>query len=223
MTDHPRSSPPPPAPAACAKLAASLVVVLAACSLTWEQWPAAGALVALTLGGLALSGMPLGALFRRLVLFVPVVALLALSIPLSQGFASGWTLAATVALRATVSFLSGLWLIHVLPFDDLLATLRGFRVPNVFVSTLAFMHRNIFVLWEESQRMRTARRARCFGRSSRLAEWKSGSTLIANLVIRSLDRGDRIHQAMLSRGWDGRVRHWRRVARTRGIRPAERS
>ncbi len=194
-----------------AKLAASLAIVLAACSLSWEQWPAIGTLLALTLAGLAVSGMPLTELTRRLALFAPVVVLLTLSIPLSQGFSSGWSLAATVASRAVVSFLAGLWLIHVLPFDELLLTLRRLRIPDVCISTLSFMHRNIFVLWEETRRIRTARRARRFGRTGRLEAWTTAVGLIATLIIRSLDRGERIHRAMLARGWDGLVRHWQNV------------
>ncbi|MDP7278203.1 MAG: cobalt ECF transporter T component CbiQ [Planctomycetaceae bacterium] len=211
MTDNARYTQTRTFHGSVAKLAASLAIVLAACSLSWEDWPATGALLALALAGLAVSGMPLAELARRLALFSPVVALLALSIPLSQGFSSGWSLAATVASRATVSFLAGLWLIHVLPFDEMLLTLKRLRIPDVCISTLSFMHRNIFVLWEETRRIRTARKARRFGRTDRLDEWRAAIGLIATLVIRSLDRGDRIHRAMLARGWDGHFRHWQKV------------
>ena len=103
------------------KLAASLTVVLLGCSIAWESWPLAGALLAVTLAALAFAGLPLGTLLRRMCLFLPIIFLVAFSIPLSQGFTATWIeVAAAVVLRGTVSFLAGLWLIRVLPFDQLL-------------------------------------------------------------------------------------------------------
>ena len=191
------------------KLWFSVTVVLVACSLSWDAWPAAGALTAIILAALACARIRLAVLLRRLALFLPIMSLVALSIPLSQGFHPTWIkIAATVLLRGVVSFLSGLWLIQVLPFDNLLLTMRTLRIPAVVVACLAMMHRYLFVLWEETERIRTARRARRLGHVSRIADWTSAIGLIGTLVIRSLDRGQRIHRAMLARGWDGHLRPW---------------
>jgi len=191
------------------KLAASLAVVLTACSLSWDSWPAAGALLAVTLAAQALAGMTLSSLARRLALFLPMITLVAISIPLSQGFTASWMqVAGTVILRGLVSFLAGLWLIRVLPFDTLVSALYALRLPAVVVASLAMMHRYLFVLWEETGRLRTARRARCLGRSKRITQWLAGISMVGMLVIRSLDRGHRIHRAMLARGWDGHIRPW---------------
>lgn len=196
-------------PTSYIKLAASLAVVVLACSLSWESWPAAGALLALTLAALAIAGLTWNTLARRLALFLPMITLVALSVPMSQGFSTSWMqVAGTVVLRGTVSFLAGLWLVRTLPFDNLLATLRELRLPAVVLASLAMMHRYLFVLWEESGRLRMARRARCLGHSSRLSQWLAGVGMIGILVIRSLDRGNRIHRSMLARGWDGQVRAW---------------
>ncbi|HCK53819.1 MAG TPA: hypothetical protein DIC23_11440 [Planctomycetaceae bacterium] len=73
---------------------------------------------------------------------------------------------------------------------------------------MAMMHRYLFVLWEETGRLRIARRARTLGHSNRIAKWMTGVALVGTLVVRSLDRAHRIHRAMLSRGWDGHVRPW---------------
>lgn len=186
-----------------------MAVVLLGCSLSWDSWPAAGTLLAMTLAALALAGIRWNTLGRRLLLFLPMITLVALSIPLSQGFTSSWMqVAATVVLRGVISFLAGLWLIRVLPFDNLLATLRALRLPAVVVASLAMMHRYLFVLWEETGRLRTARRARCLGRSGPVTHWLAGIGMVGTLVIRSLDRGHRIHRAMLARGWDGHVKPW---------------
>jgi cobalt/nickel transport system permease protein len=198
---------PDASPVSFLKLAASLSVVLMACSLSWETWPIAGTLLAVTLAGLALADMPSQTLARRLTLFLPVLSLVALSIPLSQGFTLSWMqVAATIVGRGVISFLAGLWLIRVLPFDQLLVTLRSLRLPAVVVASLAMMHRYLFVLWEEIARLKTARRARSLGHANTITQWMAGVALVGTLVIRSLDRGHRIHRAMLARGWDGHIR-----------------
>ena len=121
MTDTNRHPVGPIQLGAILKLCFTITVVLVACSLSWDAWPAAGALTAIVLAALAGARMRLAVLFRRLALFLPVMSLVALSIPLSQGFSPTWLkIAATVLLRGVVSFLSGLWLIQVLPFDNLL-------------------------------------------------------------------------------------------------------
>lgn len=209
MTDPSPTHRSQPSLTAVVKLTASLGVVLAGCSVNWETWPLAGSLIATTLAALAIAGMRIQTLVRRLCLFLPFALLISISIPLSQGFTAPWLqIAATVVLRGVISFLAGLWLIQVLPFDQLLATLRGLYLPAVVVASLAMMHRYLFVLWEETGRLRTARRARTLGHSNRVAKWMTGVALVGTLVIRSLDRAHRIHRAMLSRGWDGHVRPW---------------
>jgi cobalt/nickel transport system permease protein len=94
-----------------------------------------------------------------------------------------------------------------MPFAQLLVTLRRLRVPAVFVAILAFMYRYVFVIWDELDRLRTARKARSMGRTSLLFRWKSLAAMLGMLLIRSLTRAERIHGAMVSRGWTGEV-HW---------------
>lgn len=71
---------------------------------------------------------------------------------------------------------------------------------------LSFMYRYIFILWDESARLRHARDARDFGRSSRFKIWTSNAQLIGLLLLRAMERAERTHHAMLARGWDGSIR-----------------
>jgi cobalt/nickel transport system permease protein len=75
----------------------------------------------------------------------------------------------------------------------------------VLVSTLQFMYRYLYVLTDELDRMVKARRSRTFRRSGRL-DWGLLTGLIGVLFLRSLERGERVHNAMLARGWDGTIR-----------------
>ncbi len=93
-----------------------------------------------------------------------------------------------------------------MPFDQLLVTLRRLRVPAVIVAILGFMNRYVFVVWDELDRLRTARQMRSFGHSGLIARWESLAQLLGMLLIRSFNRAERIHGAMEARGWDGEVR-----------------
>ncbi len=82
-----------------------------------------------------------------------------------------------------------------------LATPGGARV---LVATLHFMSRYVHVLLDELGRMIQARRSRSFRRSG--PDWGLLTGLIGVLFLRSMERGERVHAAMLARGWDGTIR-----------------
>lgn len=190
---------------ALVKLGLSTVVVVAAVATPIEMWPLHGVLLCLTIMGLALAGIPVAYVARRLKYFLPMMALLSIAMPMSQGFEKGWEIGGSIFAASTLSFLAGLWLVNVMPFDQLLVTLRRLYVPAVLVAILAFMYRYIFVLWDELDKMRVARRARTFDQASLAFRWKTSAQLIGMLAIRALTRAERVEGAMRARGWDGSV------------------
>ncbi len=86
------------------------------------------------------------------------------------------------------------------PFTDLLRVLSKLPVPWIFVTTLTLMHRYLFVLADESERMRRARASRTLVRGRRF-EWKLLSTVLGQLFVRASERAERIYRAMCARGW----------------------
>lgn len=189
-----------------AKVLLTFAVVLAGVSVPAEFWPVQGVLAVLVFVGHSFARIPLSYLVKRLAVFLPMVFLASAAFPLSQGFASGWEMMVTILFRSTLSFLAVLWLVNVMPFDQLLVTLRGFHVPAVFVATLSFTYRYLFLLWDELDKMRTARHARTFHKAGLWFRWKTSMHLIGMLLIRAMGRAERIHGAMCARGWDGTVR-----------------
>jgi cobalt/nickel transport system permease protein len=181
-------------------------IVITAVIVPVRFWPLHGMLACLVWIGLSLARIPVGYVLRRLMFFIPMVLLLSASMPLSQGFATGWEIMFSILIGSTLSFLAGLWLVNVMPFQQLLATLRRVWVPEVLIALLAFMYRYIFVLWDELDKMRVARRARSFGQTGLWFRWKTSAQLIGMLMIRAMSRAERVHGAMCARGWDGRVR-----------------
>jgi len=88
------------------------------------------------------------------------------------------------------------------PFREITSTLQGIGIPSVFVMTLELAHRYIYVLVNEVARMKRARDSRLFG-----GKWIWHSKVIGQMIgvlfLRTLERAERVHGAMLSRGWDG--------------------
>jgi len=64
------------------------------------------------------------------------------------------------------------------------------------------MYRYVFVIVDEVQRMIRARNARNY-RGKWIWQSKVVGSIIANLFLRSYERGERVYLAMLSRGYNG--------------------
>jgi len=188
------------------KLLLSVGAIAVGMAIPPAHWPAHGALLCVLFAALSLARIPFGFVARRLAGFLVLALMFAVSVPLSQGFRSGGEIGAGIVLRGTESFLSGLWLVNVIPFDQLLATLRRIGMPAILLAILAFMYRFLFVLWDELDTMRAARRARSFDGRGMLFRWRTAAQMIGMLLIRALGRSERVYGAMCARGWDGTLR-----------------
>jgi cobalt/nickel transport system permease protein len=184
----------------------SLAAIVVGMLIPPAHWPAHGTLLCVLFAATSLARIPFRYVIRRVGSFLLVALLFGIGVPLSQGFRGGWEIMAGIVLRGTESFLSGLWLVNVIPFDQLLTTLRRSGVPAILLAILAFMYRFVFVLWDELDTMRTARRARTFDRAGAIFRWKVGAHMIGMLLIRALERSERVYGAMCARGWDGKLR-----------------
>jgi len=185
------------------KIGLLLAVVVSVGLLPMTVWPIPAGFAGLLLLGYGLAGIPPRWVLRRLAAMLPIVGLVALAAPISRGFTGGWDLAVTILLRTTLCGLAAFWLVGTTPFPAILLGMRGWGMPKLLVMMLEFMHRYTFVLQSEYLRMNTARRARTFGRRSLRTQWQSTSWLLGGLLIRSMNRAERIHGAMCARGWQG--------------------
>ena len=80
------------------------------------------------------------------------------------------------------------------------AGLERLRLPSQLVQIMGFMVRYLEVVTGEMARMKVARESRGF-RARRSAPWPVLATTAGALFIRSYERGERVHLAMLSRGY----------------------
>jgi cobalt/nickel transport system permease protein len=190
------------------KLVATIVFVVAVVATpvgAWRWLAAEGLGLAFLIG---LSGVPPRELFARWLGFVVLVAFLALVVatshPLRADLGVGPVML-TILAKNSLAFLATLLLVNITPFRKLLAAMRRLGLPSALVATLQFMYRYLHVLGDELDRMVKARRSRTYRRSGRL-DWGLLTGLIGILFLRAFERGERVHAAMLARGWDGTIR-----------------
>jgi cobalt/nickel transport system permease protein len=79
------------------------------------------------------------------------------------------------------------------------------RFPLVMVMIMSFMYRYIFVIVDETMRMKQARDSRNVGGSS-FHHGRTVGRMIGTLFIRSYERGERVYTAMVARGYAGQSR-----------------
>jgi cobalt/nickel transport system permease protein len=159
-------------------------------------WWFAGVTLVLLLATLA-SRIPLAFLLKRLLVLSPFVlgaALVNALDPARRGDFAGIALKGVLCL-ATVTLLA-----NTTPFHETLRVLGRLRVPSLLVTTMALMHRYLFVLADEAQRMRRARASRTLAPGRRF-RWRATATVAAQVFLRASGRAERIYDAMCARGW----------------------
>jgi cobalt/nickel transport system permease protein len=185
---------------------AFIVVVIATPPGAWRGFGVEGFLVAFAIG---LAGIPPRELARRWLGLFVLVGFLTLMVAPAHPARARYGLAvvaATILIKNGLALVTMLVLAGTTPFPRLLTALRKLGVPPVLVATLQFMDRYRHVLLDELDRMATARRARTFRRRNALS-WSLLGGLIGMLFLRTFERGERVHDAMIARGWSGAIRN----------------
>lgn len=206
-----------------AKLVALVLFVVTVVLTPRTVVPAFAAYAALLLGVAALSRVPAAYLLKRMVVEVPFVVF-ALVLPFvatgprlglgpvtvsAAGLWGAFGLLAKGSLGVLASVLFGA---TTEPRDVVLA-LEKLRLPQPLVQIAAFMFRYLEVVAGEMRRMRIARESRGF-RARSVRQWPVLASSLGALFIRSYERGERVHLAMLSRGYAGRLPFARDLAAT---------
>ena len=186
------------------------VLVVVATPKDWfAAYPGFLAVIAVVI---ALSKVPPTYILKRMVVEVPFV-LFAVLLPFvalgprvdvlglslsESGLLAAWGLLA----KGTLGVLASLTLAATTEPHDLLAGLERLRLPSLLVQIMAFMVRYLDVVTTEMQRMKIARESRGFT-ARNPKHWPVLARSAGALFIRSYERGERVHLAMLSRGYTG--------------------
>jgi cobalt/nickel transport system permease protein len=153
---------------------------------------------------------------RRMAPINLFAALLLLLLPLCSGQTALWAwgplqysregllLAVQIALKANAIVLGITVLLGTLDMVTLGHALGHLGVPDKLAHLLLFTVRYLDVLHGEYQRLRTAMKMRGFRPRVSVHAYRSYGYLIGMLLVRSLDRADRIVAAMKCRAFRGR-------------------
>jgi cobalt/nickel transport system permease protein len=191
-----------------AVLAFVLIVVSTPQTSFWAFGGYAALLAAVSL----LAHVPFSAIARRMVVEVPFVAFAVLLPFISRGervellgvsvSESGVLGAWNILAKASLGVIASILLAATTEPRTLLLGIERLHMPQLMVQIMQFMFRYADVIGSEMHRMRIARESRAFQardvRQLRVVAQSAGA-----LFIRSYERGERVHLAMLSRGYDG--------------------
>lgn len=189
------------------------MLVVVATPVPWL--PAFAAYAAVLAVIVVLSGVPVPYLARRMVVETPVLVFAALLPFVATGpqvevlgvslTEAGLVAGGGLVMKATLGVLASLLLAATTDPRDLLIGLERLRVPAQLVQIMGFMVRYLDVVTDELRRMKTARESRGFtARDPR--HWPVIGRSAGALFIRSFERGERVHLAMISRGHNGSLR-----------------
>lgn len=194
------------------KVLALLGFVLCVVATPREHTGAFAGYLGLLLAAVASSAVPPTYLLRRMVVELPFlifavmlpfvatgprVDLLGLSVS-----EAGLGAAAGLVTKGTLGVLASLLLAATTEPQDILRGLVRLRLPAQLVEIMRFMVRYLDVVGEEMARMRMALTARGFTARNPM-HWPVLARSAGALFIRSYERGERVHLAMLSRGYAG--------------------
>ncbi|NLE67944.1 MAG: cobalt ECF transporter T component CbiQ [Lentisphaerae bacterium] len=161
----------------------------------------------------SLGRIPMRYLARKILIAAPFALLIGVFNPLldrepvtaigSVAISGGWLSFGSIMFRFLLTVGAALALVACTGMNRLGAALERLGVPRVFVVQLLFLHRYLFVVSDQAAKMKRSAVMRSSGRPLRLSVYAS---MIGHLLIRSMDRAERVYRAMVARGFDGEVR-----------------
>ena len=203
------------------KLVTTLLFILAVVLTPPDSWLAFASYFTLIAALLLLSTVPILYVVKRSLVIMPFVLMMTIFIPFFKGgevagsyniwlwevtvTSSGLQVLTNIVTKAWLSVLSLILLTSTTRMANLLKGLEQVGLPRVMVMILSFMYRYIFVLVDETMRMKQARDSRNFG-GGWLWQIRTIGNMVGTLFIRSYERGERVYAAMVARGFDGQTR-----------------
>lgn len=194
------------------KVLAAFLLVCCVVATPREAFWAFGAYFLVLCAVWTVAAIPPGWIGKRALIEVPFV-ILAVLLPFIEGgervqvaglslsvagLLAGWN----IVIKGTLGVLTSLTLAGTTSARDLLLGLQRLRVPATITTIATLMLRYVEVIVAEARRMHVARVSR--GHDPRLlAQVGATARGVGSLFLRSYERGERVHLAMLARGWTG--------------------
>lgn len=171
----------------------------------------------LALSLILISKLPLIPVAKRLLAANSFTFFLWLTLPLTYGGESltllgfipfsveGLRLAALITLKTNIIVLSLISLLGTSPIASLGHALEELYVPSRLCFLLLFSYRYVFVIFQEYNKLLRAAKMRSFSPSTNIHTYRTYGYLFGMTLVRSYNRGYRVQQAMLLRGFNGQL------------------
>ncbi len=196
------------------KIASGLLFIIIAVSTPITNWVAIISYFLLIISLTQVAKLPLRLVATRSLIEVPFVIFALLMPFFGTGerfeigslnlYRDGILAGASIVAKGTLGVLVAINLSATTTAREILRGLERLRMPSSMVQIASFMLRYVNVVNDEMERMAIARQSRGFTATG-IKHWKILATAAGALFIRSYERGERVHLAMLSRGYDGNL------------------
>jgi cobalt/nickel transport system permease protein len=190
------------------KLFLTLFYIVIAVTVTEEQYVKLFLLLVPLLIILVSGKIPFKMIILRIIQVMPVIFFMVLFLYINKilnGKEYFIKESLSITLKPVISILSIIVLTSTTEFSLLMKSLKTFRVPDIIVNNISFMYRYMFILTEEVRNMLIARNSRYAGGFS-IRQIKILGNMAGVLFLRTLERSERIYNAMLSRGYNGEIK-----------------
>ncbi len=166
---------------------------------------------------MAIARLPLWQTVKRVIMMDSFIIVMLLMLPFTvpgdplftlwgwPASAQGLHQAGIIALKANAVVLCLMALVGTMEPPTLGHALARLKVPERLIHLMLFTVRYIEVIHQEYQRLRIAMKTRGFRPRNSLHTYRSYGYLIGMLLVRALERSERILQAMKCRGFTGRL------------------
>jgi len=193
-------------------LGTGFAFTVALASSFWALFAALGAALIL----MAFSGLDVVSVLKRLALVNGFILFFWLVLPVTVSgepfiqfgpitlTRQGILLSAQITVKSNAILISLIALLSTSSISTLGHALNQLKVPDKLVILLLLTFRYIFVLEQEYRRLRRAIQIRGFKPGTNLHSYRTYAYLIGMLFVRAAARADRVHQAMLCRGFQGK-------------------
>jgi len=194
------------------KIVAGLLFIIVAVATSISNWQAFIGYFLLIGLALAIAQLPVRKILSRATVEIPFVLFAFLMPFFGAGekfelfglslYREGLLAGAAIIAKGTLGLLVAITLSGSTKAREIIGGLEILRLPALMVQIATFMLRYVNVVSDEMERMKVVRQSRGF-EARGIADWKILTQAAGALFIRSYERGERVHLAMLSRGYLG--------------------
>lgn len=163
---------------------------------------------------MTVGSIPPGFILKKLLVAAPFALAVGIFNPIldrhtvaiigSHGISGGWLSLASITIRFMLTVSAALTLVACTGIHRLCAGLEQMGIPRVFAVQLQMLYRYLFVITGEGLRMARGVEMRSAGRST--MRLRTYAPMVGHLLLRSIDRAQRVYEAMVSRGYEGHGR-----------------